>query len=251
MERASLVAASEPHSTRTLARGEAWQRTGCDERCRLVRAIQPGRLGWTMIESHDPEAHEAHAAWRSGQFTPSAAEGPVVRTGPLVIDLDRIEVTVDGQPCGLSPIELRIMVALAGRAGAVVFYPDLIAQAWGPSYLVGPWQDVVHIVRVHLARLRGRLGRAGTLITTLPTFGLRLEMVALDAGLGPPRTRSSAGRPLGPRQWSLLHPRCVCCGTTDQRHKGHGRCQPCSSNLTRRLLHYGPCAAPPERNGHA
>jgi two-component system, OmpR family, alkaline phosphatase synthesis response regulator PhoP len=81
---------------------------------------------------------------------PMRASGP----GPLGLDVqpDRRQVTVDGQPVDLTRTEFDILAQLVTRGGAVVSRAELLATVWGPAF------DDDHLVDVHVANLRRKLG---------------------------------------------------------------------------------------------
>jgi two-component system KDP operon response regulator KdpE len=70
----------------------------------------------------------------------------------LSIDLTRREVNVDGREVRLTPIEYKILVALARNAGRVLTHRQILHDVWGPGY-AGQW----HTVRVHVASLRKKI----------------------------------------------------------------------------------------------
>jgi len=70
----------------------------------------------------------------------------------LDIDVSRRIARVDGQPIELTRTEFEILAALAREPGAVVDRPGLLASVWGPGY------DDDHLVDVHVANLRRKLG---------------------------------------------------------------------------------------------
>lgn len=217
---------------------------GCTDACQVVRAIVPGRFGRTEMMLHDPAAHEEHG--RRLIELSLGARG-IVETGPLSVALDRVEVAVDGRIVLLTPNETRLVMALARKAGDLASCQYLLEATWPADYLIGGWQDNQHLLRVNLARLRSRLGRAGDLITTVKALGYRLELIA--PGATPlPRQPLSGGKGKAPGVWAISWQRCLCCGRTDRLHYGHGRCSVCRSLTGRRgdrWPHYGPCGAPP------
>ena len=90
--------------------------------------------------------------------------------GPIAIDLDAMDVTVDGRPVELTPTEYRLLVALMERRGRVQRRQQLLENAW----------DIhVHIetrtVDMHVQRLRAKLGHAGKWIETVRGFGYRFR----------------------------------------------------------------------------
>jgi two-component system, OmpR family, KDP operon response regulator KdpE len=75
---------------------------------------------------------------------------PAISIGDLRLDLARRQVSVGGTTVHLTPIEYRLLVALAQHAGKVLTHPQLLKQVWGPAYT-----DAAHYLRVYMAHLRG------------------------------------------------------------------------------------------------
>jgi DNA-binding response OmpR family regulator len=70
----------------------------------------------------------------------------------LEVDLARRIVRVDGTTLGLTRTEFDILAALAREPGNVVDRPSLLSSVWGPGY------SDDHLVDVHVANLRRKLG---------------------------------------------------------------------------------------------
>jgi DNA-binding response OmpR family regulator len=70
----------------------------------------------------------------------------------LDVDVARRIAQVDGQPVELTRTEFEILAALAREPGSVVDRPTLLASVWGPGY------NDDHLVDVHVANLRRKLG---------------------------------------------------------------------------------------------
>ncbi len=86
------------------------------------------------------------------------------------LELRGHSVLVDGvELCDISQRELGVLRALVDRRGAVVSKASLLADVWGEG-------DDEHVVEVTVARLRGRLGDAGTHIETVVRRGYRLAV---------------------------------------------------------------------------
>nr|WP_311984671.1 response regulator transcription factor [Parafrankia sp. CH37] len=102
---------------------------------------------------------------------PSAIErSEVLRSGPVVLDVDAHEVTVDGRTVHMPPREFRLLRLLLGHAGRVVTREMLLTEVWG-----SPDTDP-NTLAVHVRRLRRRLG---------------------DPSAPEPPAGPSAGRPVG------------------------------------------------------
>ena len=65
---------------------------------------------------------------------PSAANESTVRAGDLWINLAKREATLSGRRLNLTPIEFRLLAALASRPGQVVSKRELLTRVWGAGY---------------------------------------------------------------------------------------------------------------------
>jgi two-component system, OmpR family, KDP operon response regulator KdpE len=102
-----------------------------------------------------------HAARREAE--PST----VFSAGPLHVDLGARRVRVDAAEVHLTPLEFKLLAVLVRHAGRVVMHKQLLEAVWGPRSA-----HQTHYVRVHMMRLRRKLGRR--LFTTEPGVGYRL-----------------------------------------------------------------------------
>ncbi len=80
-------------------------------------------------------------------------QASTLTVGPIEIDYNKAEVTVNGQPAMLSSTEYRLLIMLAQNLGQVITYQHLLESVWGREYL----QDR-KILWVTVARLRQKLG---------------------------------------------------------------------------------------------
>jgi two-component system KDP operon response regulator KdpE len=94
---------------------------------------------------------------------------PVVRVGPVAIDLAARRVTRDGAEVHLTPIEFDLLRVLAVHRGKLVTHARLLREVWGPGY-----GEETHYLRVHVAHIRRKLERDPA----------RPEIVLTDAGVG-------------------------------------------------------------------
>lgn len=95
----------------------------------------------------------------------------VVDVGPIRIDHVRYRVTVAGRVVHLTPIEFRLLSALAHDADRVVRREDLLYRVWGANATDG------HHLRVHIAALRRKLEPRPAkprLLVTVTGVGYRL-----------------------------------------------------------------------------
>lgn len=97
---------------------------------------------------------------------------PVLEVGPLRMDRERHEATVDGRPVRLTPIEWRLLALLAGHAGKVLTHAQILREVWGPNAAAQS-----HYVRVYMAELRKKIEADPSrprLLLTEPGVGYRL-----------------------------------------------------------------------------
>ena len=156
-----------------------WRRQGCGPLCRRRTVIVLGENQRREVELHDPSAHDQYGKMLAEEQRMVIRAG-LVASGPLVLDLGRLEVRVDGRPVMLTAVEWRIVSVLVDHLDAVTFYPELMSRVWGTSY-AGDWSTLswrtaqLHLIRTHMSRLRTKLGAAARLIETRPSLGLMLR----------------------------------------------------------------------------
>jgi two-component system phosphate regulon response regulator PhoB/two-component system alkaline phosphatase synthesis response regulator PhoP len=102
---------------------------------------------------------------------PGGAEtGPRIVVGPLVIDLEKFEVTAGGERIELTATEFKILQLLASRKGRVFNRDQILDHLWGNEKAV-----IDRTVDVHIRNLREKLGEAAALIKNIRGVGYKLE----------------------------------------------------------------------------
>ena len=86
------------------------------------------------------------------RYHKAADKDPVVRTGPLTIDLVSRAVTLDGQHVTLTRKEYQLLHLLASHLGLVITHTQLIKDLWGNSS-----PDNVQYLRTLVRKLRQKL----------------------------------------------------------------------------------------------
>ena len=85
--------------------------------------------------------------------------------GNVVVDFKGRSLTVGGQDTYLTRIEWLLLSELAGNAGRLMTYEELLTRVWGPEY-----RSDVQLLRTWVSRLRRKLGD-GAFIRTIPKSG--------------------------------------------------------------------------------
>jgi len=93
------------------------------------------------------------ALLRRRRGAPTAPGGAVLRTGDLVVDRPRREVTVAGRAIDLTTLEFAILETLARDPGIVLTRQQLLDAAWGVDFVGDD-----HVLEVHVGNLRRKLG---------------------------------------------------------------------------------------------
>jgi DNA-binding response OmpR family regulator len=89
--------------------------------------------------------------------------------GPLVLDVDTYQATLEGKPLDLTYMEYELLKFLASHPGKVFSRETLLSRVWGYEYYGG-----ARTVDVHIRRLRAKLGEAHEqLIQTVRSVGYR------------------------------------------------------------------------------
>lgn len=104
---------------------------------------------------------------------PAGPGEPVFQSAGLMVDFSRRVVTVNGTEVQLTPTEYDLLKVLVTHAGKVITHRQLLRQVWGEGY------DDMHILRVNISNLRGKLEpdpSRPTYIHTEPGVGYRLKI---------------------------------------------------------------------------
>jgi two-component system KDP operon response regulator KdpE len=103
----------------------------------------------------------------------SAGE-PVIKIGPLSIDLAARIVTIDGERVMLTPKEYRLLQLLAQHPGNVITHQFLLKEIWGLPHM----QDT-HYLRIFMRKLRQKIEADPTQPRILLTeLGIGYRLVA-------------------------------------------------------------------------
>ncbi len=93
-----------------------------------------------------------------------------LKVGSLLIDLDRHEVTVNGQMVGLTLAEFRLLHALASRPGRVFTREELLDHITGGDAVV-----IDRNVDVHIRSIRKKMGESNDIISTVRGVGYKCK----------------------------------------------------------------------------
>jgi two-component system KDP operon response regulator KdpE len=97
---------------------------------------------------------------------------PVLRVGPIAVDLEKRAVTVDGKAVHLTPHEFDLLRLLVRHEGKLLTHRTILREVWGPAY-----QRESSYLHVYVSQLRRKLepdpSRPRYLVTE-PGVGYRL-----------------------------------------------------------------------------
>ena len=101
---------------------------------------------------------------------------PVIKIGPLSIDLAARIVTIDGERVMLTPKEYRLLQLLAQHPGNVITHQFLLKEIWG-----SPHMHDTHYLRIFMRKLRQKIEADPTQPRMLLTeLGIGYRLVAPD-----------------------------------------------------------------------
>lgn len=78
--------------------------------------------------------------------------GQALKLGKATVDMEKRRAVRDGAEVHLTPIEFRLLGALAKHLGMVVTHRQLLAEVWGPSHV-----GQTHYLRIYMKQLRDKL----------------------------------------------------------------------------------------------
>jgi two-component system KDP operon response regulator KdpE len=105
---------------------------------------------------------------------------PIVKIGPLSIDLTARAVSLDGKRLTLTPKEYRLLQVLAQHAGNVVTHQNLLREVWGSIHVQN-----THYLRIFVRKLRQKIEadpNAPRILVTELGVGYRLAQPAENEG---------------------------------------------------------------------
>jgi len=152
-----LIVMNEPDQTMDAIRAFELGATDC-----IVKPINPVELILRVRKSLKPVAITS---------TPRVSgEVGNVTIGELSVDRRRRVVTVSGLEVHLTATEFALLAMLTSSNGHALRREQMLEEVWGDE--VGADSRTLD---THIRRLRGKLGKAASLITTIHGFGYRFE----------------------------------------------------------------------------
>jgi len=100
---------------------------------------------------------------------PAEAE-KILQIGPIVLDVEKHSVSVDGDNCDLTYKEYELLKLLLLHAGMVTKRDTILERVWGTDY-----EGESRTLDMHIKTLRQKLGTAGSRIKTVRNVGYLLE----------------------------------------------------------------------------
>jgi two-component system, OmpR family, KDP operon response regulator KdpE len=131
----------------------------------------------------------AHAAMRR-QVRVAAGE-PLVKAGPLTIDLAARIITLNGTRVMMTPKEFKLLQILAQHAGNVVTHQYLLKEVWGAPHL-----NDTHYLRIFVRKLRQKIEEDPTQPRILLTeLGIGYRLAIPTTPLPLPRQAAASQTP--------------------------------------------------------
>ena len=118
----------------------------------LLNLMEPNR--WPCLMFVDmPAVRAREEVVLAGRL--AMARPPIYQVGNLWIDTRKKRAGLGERWCTLPPLQYRLLLALAKRAGEVVSYQDLLREVWGYD---GEDSEARELLKVHIRQIRRRLG---------------------------------------------------------------------------------------------
>lgn len=92
--------------------------------------------------------------------------------GPLIIDREQYNVSIEGEQYAFPKKEFEILAYLASRPGKVFAREQILSNVWGDEIFV-----VERTIDVHVRKVRERLGKYADLIETIKGVGYRFKRI--------------------------------------------------------------------------
>lgn len=145
----------------------------------VVRGLEAGADDY-VVKPFNPT--ELIARIRTRLRDPQQDVSETLTIGDLEIDVSAHEVTRDGQPIPLTPLEFDLLVILARKPQQVFTREVLLEKVWGYQYKAD-----TRLVNVHVQRLRAKIELdpdRPTIVTTVRGVGYRAGSIGSAAATG-------------------------------------------------------------------
>jgi len=93
----------------------------------------------------------------------------LLKAGDVVVDRQRFDVSMNGEPLEMTPTEFKLLLILMERCGRVQSREVLLNDVWGYDNVLD-----TRTVDTHVARLREKLRKGKVAIETVRGFGYRI-----------------------------------------------------------------------------
>jgi DNA-binding response OmpR family regulator len=147
----------------------------------IVRALESGADDYLGKPLNERELlARVHAVLRRARFGPDDRRSAVFTNGELTIDYAQHAVRLEGRELPLTPTEYRLLACLAQNLGRTLLQEDILLKVWGTGY-----EGEAHLLRVNVARLRGKLGEDANearFVVTRPGVGYMMPQLSDGAG---------------------------------------------------------------------
>lgn len=130
--------------------------TAKDDELDVVRGLDAGADDYVTKPFAPKELlARVQAVLRRASFSAEERNPVVLKNADLTIDYAQHLVTLAGREIALTPTEYRLLAYLGQNIGRTLTQEDILLRVWGNGY-----QDEAHLLRVNVARLRGKLGES-------------------------------------------------------------------------------------------
>lgn len=149
----------------------------------IVRGLEAGADDYVTKPFQPRELlARIRAVLRRASFAADERHPSVLKNGPLMVDYAQHLVSLAGREIPLTPTEYRLLACLGQNVGRTLTQEDILLRVWGNGY-----QDEAHLLRVNVARLRGKLGEdaeSSRYVMTRPGVGYMMPKLEDGPGEG-------------------------------------------------------------------